>query len=134
MIRLSIPKCSQQSCCQPCTRTGGGEEGPHNGGSNGGDGQGLGGKRTGENIRDYKLENYVLSAGAGGQYFGIGSSANGGGGGGVLINFDGPQETELKRVNVDWSHGEGYGGGGTYYNAGDHFGRQGVVIVEVVKL
>ena len=130
MIRLSIPKCSQQSCCQPCTRTGGGEEGPHNGGSNGGDGQGLGGKGTGENIRDYKLENYVLSAGAGGQFDG----SHGGGGGGVLINFDGPQETELNRANVDWSHGEGYGGGGTYRNAGNHYGRQGVVIVEVVKI
>ena len=80
------------------------------------------------------MENYILSAGAGGQYVDYGSASNGGGGGGVLINFVGPQETELKRVNVEWSDGKGYGGGGTYLYPSDHFGKQGVVVVEVVKI
>ena len=85
---------------------------------------------TGENIRNYKFENYVLSAGAGGQY----SNSKGGGGGGVLINFIGPEETNLNGLNVKWSDGKGYGGGGTYYTPGDHYGRQGVVIIEVVRI
>ena len=104
-----------------------GTNGGHGGGRTGGDG-------TGEDVTQYKFENYVLSPGGGG-YGGYNEHGyrKGGGGGGVLINGEGPARENNGR-------GEGYGGGGGNY---DHqklmestmqYGQPGVFIIEISQL
>ena len=53
---------------------------------------------TGEDVREYTIENFVLTPGAGGY------REAGGGGGGVLVNGGGPPRDHE-------GQGEGYGGG-----------------------
>ena len=104
-----------------------------NGGSNGRDGEGSSsdgtfGHGSGENLANYKLDNWKLTPGEGGKGWNdpTGDPAEpyrcGGGGGGVLINGRGP-ERESKAV------GQGYGGGGAYNGTGIR-GLPGVVLIE----
>ena len=105
--------------------SGGGRQGPFNGGSDGGDGGGAGGgSGTGEDVTDFLLDNFVLSPGAGGEYY-YAADGYGGGGGGVLVNGDGPAGSQWK--------GEGYGGGGAGNN-GDRLGLPGTVLLEIVPV
>merc|ERR1712110_10559 len=100
-----------------------------NGGSNGGDGAGdgdtnLGGKGTGEKLSSFPMDSFILTPGVGGQYHG----SCGGGGGGVLVNGAGPDEW-------DTTQGQGYGGGGCYYNSQGTIvdvGLRGVILLEMV--
>ena len=91
------------------------------GGSNGSKGEdgciGVGGAGSGVQIDNIPLTNFDLSPGEGGRA----SGASGGGGGGVLINMQGP---DRPTDNM----GEGYGGGGNYYN--DDSGLPGAVILD----
>jgi len=109
---------------------GGGNYGGCNGGSAGGNGEcANGGSGTGEDITSYRLQNYQLSPGAGGQFY----DYNGGGGGGVLVDGAGPGVEET-RGGAQWSHGQGYGGGGTYHgSSGDNYGHGGVIILEIIE-
>ena len=101
----------------------------YTGGTNGGDGWGSQddnpGHGTGEDISEYKMDNYILTPGAGGEGWvdSIGGVkiSYGGGGGGILVNGDGPQRNEHQ--------GEGYGGGGMGKN--DQQGQQGIVLLEI---
>jgi len=98
---------------------------PYCGGSDGSDGENDvadgdgGGHGTGEDIKEYKFDNFELSPGKGGCW---GIEA-GGGGGGVLVNGQGPEE-------LNPGQGEGYGGGGNGVDLAD--GHQGVILVELV--
>ena len=94
-----------------------------------------GGRGTGEDITSYELQNYQLvSAGAGGQYYPNDVYNHGGGGGGVLVDGAGPDvEEENKRGETLWSHGQGYGGGGTFHSSSDRYGHSGVIILEIVE-
>ena len=105
-----------------------------NGGSNGGDGEGdcynhNGGRGTGEDITTYRLDNFVLSPGAGGKYDKSEDGYySGGGGGGVLVNGEGPQRDSDNQ-------GEGYGGGANCHRNSDgdlmYDGLPGVILLEV---
>ena len=102
------------------------------GGSDGGDGEddqkNDGGRGTGEDISSYKMENFVLTPGAGGKYYYDGSYY-GGGGGGVMVNGQGPQRSSDNQ-------GEGFGGGGGWRvngHKGINVGLHGVVLIEVTK-
>ena len=112
--------------------------GPFKGGFNGGDGEDDDqdeyepGHGTGEDILAYKMENFVLTPGAGGNYYDYEQYEHwGGGGGGVLINGDGPMR------DSDYQ-GEGYGGGGCGHRSNGskwewiETGLQGVNLLEVV--
>ena len=86
------------------------------GGEDGGDGHDSsngynGGAGSGLNISSISLEQFTLTPGAGGVR---------GGGGGVLVNMDGPQDTDQS--------GQGYGGGGSipHGDPGD-----GLVLLEI---
>ena len=79
-----------------------------NGGSDGGSGSGL-------DISTISLKYFMLSPGNGGEHNGH----IGGGGGGVLVDNVGPYS--------DNNQGEGYGGGGGYYNGN---GLQGMILIE----
>ena len=76
------------------------------GGSNGGNGDSFfdnkGGHGTGEDISTYKLENWVLSPGVGGQscYDDYDGYPNGGGGGGVLVNGEFITTIKVKVMGV----------------------------------
>lgn len=86
------------------------------GGSDGSDGSGAcGGGGTGEDVRKFSSENFLLTPGTGG-YF-----SYGGGAGGVLVNGGGP-------VRDNEGQGEGYGGGG---EGGGQRGLPGFVIIEL---
>ena len=93
------------------------------GGSDGSNGEvtdgisGTGGTGTGEDVREYTFENFVLTPGAGGY------REKGGGGGGVLVNGGGPPRKHE-------GQGEGYGSGGEY-GSGSYFGLPGLVIIEL---
>ena len=67
------------------------------GGADGGDGEygpyGPGGEGTGEDVSSYKFDNYVLTPGAGGEWFNDAGFYAGGGGGGVMVRV-------LKLVNT----------------------------------
>ena len=90
--------------------SGGGGYGGCDGGSGGGDGVCWGGRGTGEDITSYELQNYQLSAGAGGQYYPNDVYDHGGGGGGVLVDGAGPDvEEKSKKRGTLWTHGQGYG-------------------------
>ena len=124
------------------------------GGSNGGNGQDgeesydfhdfEGGHGTGEDIRQYRLDNFVLSPGAGGN----GSWGGGGGGGGVLVN--GEQPVRYRQYDKEWKaewkkyhslYGKGYGGGygctdidvegGYAWPTHSGGGRPGVILLEI---
>ena len=100
---------------------------PCRGGSDGGDGDDgreFAGHGTGENVTNYKLDNWLLSPGAGGDG---GSCALllGAGGGGVLVSGSGPRH--------DVQDGEGYGGGGAYCSGHDANGQQGVILMEILN-
>jgi len=89
------------------------------GGTDGVDGEDCiydGGHGTRDDVTAYMMINFVLTPGAGGQYYkSPGGYYYGGGGGGVLVNGEGPQR-EYDR------QGEGYVGGG---------GLPGVILMEV---
>ena len=114
---------------------------PCDGGTNGGNGTGdgdysIGGNGTGEDISIYFFENYKLSSGEGGKHSTVSDSMfRGGGGGGVLINDEGPG-LKGNKDGVEWAHGQGYGGGGTYHvdEPSDNLGAPGVIIIEVGKI
>ena len=79
-----------------------------NGGLDGGDGEdgdgkGHGGVGSGLDISSISLASFVLSPGVGGEKHYYNTNHFGGGGGGVLVDGEGPQETQYD--------GEGYGGG-----------------------
>ena len=110
-----------------------------NGGANGGDGEdGLiiaipfneGGHGTGEDIKTYPMEQFILSPGAGGKIYEAGVFYYGGGGGGVLVNGNGPQYDSVHQ-------GQGYGGGGGgHFNEDDELisdGLPGVILMEILK-
>ena len=112
--------------------SGGGADG-YSGGSNGGNGddpwyRSDDGHGTGEDITTYRMDNFVLSPGAGGKvwysgdHFKYSDIYYGGGGGGVLVNGQGPH-----RDSYD-NQGEGYGGGG-----GGRYreGLPGVILIEI---
>ena len=110
---------------------------PHNGGANGGNGEGgdngyQGGNGSGEDINapSIKLDNFMLSPGAGGQAYDMGSYSRGGGGGGILVNGEGPQQ------DSEYGQGEGFGGGGGLHINNDGVqtgdGSPGVVLIEVL--
>jgi len=108
-----------------------GTEGNCDGGTDGSDGEdcyyGDGGHGTGEDVTAYKMDNFVLTPGAGGKSVSDGVIGYyGGGGGGVLVNGQGPQ-----RDNE--TQGEGYGGGGGYHDDSvvHHYGLPGVILIEV---
>ena len=89
------------------------------GGYDGSNGEGGGGGQgTGEDVRNYSFENFLLTPGAGGYREG------GGGGGGVLVNGGGPPRDHQ-------GQGEGYGGGGE--GSIDRYidGLPGLVIIEI---
>ena len=96
------------------------------GGSNGGDGEeGAfgGGRGTGEDIKSFRMEHFVLSPGAGGK----GALVKEGGGGGVLVNGEEPMR--WKNGDGEWNEyrtwvGRGYGGGGNPP-------RPGVILLEI---
>ena len=99
------------------------------GGSDGSDGEdcsyGEGGHGTGDDVTAYKMENFVLTPGAGGNYYYTGWYY--GGGGGVLVNGEGQQQDSLNQV-------EGYGGGGGYRRVSGvthGYGLPGVILMEV---
>ena len=104
---------------------GGGSGSPGcDGGTDGHDGENCaygGGRGSGDDVTTYKMDNFVLTPGAGGKYNSSGRFYYGGGGGGVLVNGEGPQR-------VSDHQGEGYGGGG-----GRHYGYglPGVILMEV---
>ena len=113
---------------------GGGNIDPCDGGSNGEDGDcSNGGKGTGEDVASYTFNNYKLSPGDRGRYYTTsGGYYRGGGGGGVLINGAGPP-VRFHKSGIKWSHGEGYGAGGTdHFDYDDNKGNSGVILVEVV--
>ena len=116
---------------------GGGTSDPCDGGTNGGNGHcSNGGNGTAEDISSYLFQNFKLTPGKGGLHYNTeGGYHLGGGGGGVLINDDGPGVNDNK-AGVKWTHGEGYGGGGTYHadNYNDKFGKPGVIIIEVLEV
>ena len=103
------------------------------GGTDGSDGEDCfydGGHGTGDDVTAYKMDNFVLTPGAGGKYyynFTISNYRYGGGGGGVLVNGDGPQRySDIQ--------GEGYGGGGGPHKVSGvwHYdGLPGVILMEV---
>ena len=103
--------------------SGGGANGPYNGGAGGGDGKGkYGGGGTGEEVATYTFSAWVITPGDRGNH-----TANGGGGGsgGVLVDGVGPLASVYQ--------GQGYGGGGNGFvssetNYGD--GLQGVILIE----
>jgi len=100
-----------------------------NGGSAGGDGECRfdAGSGTGEDVTSYKLDNYVVTPGAGGEYYhAYGSYSCGGGGGGVLVDGAGPGVEGAMQSN-----GQGYGGGGTVHKNTDYHGHSGVIILEI---
>ena len=113
---------------------GGGSIEPCDGGTNGEDGEcDGGGYGTGEDISTYHFDNFKLSPGAGGCHYSGPGYYWGGGGGGVLINNEGPGVgVGVNKAGVQWSDGEGYGGGGTYPSTADYYGEPGVVILEIV--
>merc|ERR1711874_31013 len=99
------------------------------GGHDGSDGAGdedinsNGGKGTGEKLSSFPMESFILTPGVGGQHY----SNYGGGGGGVLVDGAGPAEWDVNQ-------GQGYGGGGCYYNSqGDRvqIGLSGVILMEM---
>ena len=107
-----------------------------NGGSNGSDGEGSSsdgtyGHGSGNDLSKYRLDNWKLSPGEGGQGWVDPTSDPaepywcGGGGGGVLINGRGP-ERESKSI------GQGYGGGGATNNGSWIHGLPGVILMEIV--
>ena len=106
------------------------------GGADGEDGEdgpyGPGGEGTGEDVSSYKFDNYVLTPGAGGEWFNDAGFYVGGGGGGVMVNGQGPEASKHQ--------GQGYGGGGGLHTVdfgeGSEYireGLQGVIILELVK-
>jgi len=104
--------------------SGGGGYGDCRGGSDGSDGECSmdgAGSGTGEDVTSYKLDNYVVSPGAGGHYDNCG-----GGGGGVLVDGAGPGVEGAMQSN-----GQGYGGGGTVHKNTDYHGHSGVIILEI---
>ena len=103
------------------------------GGTDGSDGEdcfyGDGGHGTRDNVTAYKMDNFVLTPGAGGNYDYTGWDYGGGGGGGVLVNGEGPQQDSLYQ-------GWGYGGGGGYHRyrvsgVTYRYGLPGVILMEV---
>lgn len=99
------------------------------GGYDGGRGYGIlwYGDGTGENVRDYTFDSFILTPGDGG----VPVSWSGGGGGGVLVNGKGPEGSNIHQ-------GQGYGGGGpgtlsTYAASviSNTNGLQGIVILEL---
>ena len=97
------------------------------GGYDGGPGYGMSyyGSGTGENVRDYFFDSFVLTPGDGG----VPTTWSGGGGGGVLVNGKGPEGSNIHQ-------GQGYGGGGPgtlRKNTASHKvnGLQGIVILEL---
>ena len=98
-----------------------------NGGQDGGDGEGFGGKGSGLDLSSItQLKTFHLSPGAGGQkHFEKGRSSYdgkyyGGGGGGVLVDGEGPQSSRFA--------GQGYGGGDSQWSGE---AGPGVVLVEI---
>ena len=80
---------------------------------------------TGENVRDYTFDSFVLTPGEGG----VPASWSGGGGGGVLVNGKGPDGSNIHQ-------GQGFGGGGPGILSTDTAsdisnGLQGIVILEL---
>ena len=98
-------------------------------GDDGDDGDFSGGRGTGEDISNYKLDHWVISPGAGGDGTVLGRCNDGyhrgGGGGGVLVNNAGPDH--------DVQDGEGYGGGGGWCADQQGYGQQGVILMEIVN-
>ena len=110
----------------------------HNGGSNGGNGEGgsvysgkripnHGGRGTGENVAAYVFDHFKLSPGQGGRYHKRthtlwNPAYFGGGGGGVMVNGKGPTShyqnkpfwyaPPSKHLPTYPGQGKGYGGGG----------------------
>ena len=110
---------------------GGGSGSPGcDGGTDGHDGEDCaygGGRGSGDDVTTYKMDNFVLTPGAGGKYFydSIDGYNYGGGGGGVMVNGQGPQRDSDNQ-------GEGYGGGGgRHYSRGTYDGLPGVILMEV---
>ena len=109
---------------------GGGASPGCDGGTDGSDGKDCdydGGHGTGDDVTAYKMDNFVLTPGAGGKYFydSIDGYNYGGGGGGVMVNGQGPQRDSDNQ-------GEGYGGGGgRHYSRGTYDGLPGVILMEV---
>ena len=109
---------------------GGGASPGCDGGTDGSDGDDCtydGGHGTGDDVTAYKMDNFVLTPGAGGKYYVDGYDYYyGGGGGGVLVNGEGPQRDSDNQ-------GEGYGGGGAYVSGvgGAFDGLPGVILMEV---
>ena len=87
---------------------------------------GDGGHGNGDNVTAYKMNNFVLTPGAGGEYYSYDDDNYfGGGGGGVLVNGEGPQKDY-------YAQGEGYGGGGCkLLTGGQDDGLPGVILMEV---
>ena len=99
--------------------SGGGGVGGCGGGRRGADGECYNnGSGLGQSVNTFSFDNFVLTAGDGGEFFYSGVHYHGGGGGGVLINGDGPEGGHA---------GEGYGGGG----GGCDDSNNGVVIMEI---
>ena len=108
---------------------GGGASGLYGGGSDGGDGMGsASGHGTGEDITAFHFDNWVITPGAGGDYYDGGiRDEDGGGGGGVLVNGIGPDRNHQNNNNCQ---GQGYGGGGCV-GGYQYVGLPGVVLIEV---
>ena len=89
------------------------------------------GQGSGDDLADYQMQHFTLSPGQGGdeiKHF-VENAIVGGGGGGVLVNGQGPQQTNSYQ-------GQGYGGGGSETKSGLNpgpGGLPGVVLVEVVQ-
>ena len=106
-------------------------DGYFSGGSNGGDGQGAGlqGHGTGEDVTKYLFDNWVISPGVAGRSAYCGGS--GGGGGGVLVNgYSPPRDSNTV--------GEGYGGGGSGGSEDEAYRDismplDGIILIEVGK-
>ena len=84
-----------------------------------------GGYGTGEDVTWYKLDNFVLTPGAGGQASNscTGFRVHAGGGGGVIVNGNSPAH--------EFSIGKGYGAGGGGCNAPS--GSTGAILVELLN-